>query len=261
MDISKLEYLKRQYGFEEWRDRDRLQENLLIWKFFPGGDELSGWQPRRIQRVLPPDAETGAVSDSPRGRGDAPASIQSLWQRSDGADEALLRLDTFECGSRGDAHEYLLRLLGEFQSPLLRRAETAAGDVAFGFPRETVMLFARANLVLLLRNAGRAVQSLAPLAGQLDETLVSRPEAEGQRGVVNIRQLEYQDVKAGDSIPLAAPEEDEEQQRWYKFFSRSGKLRLERGRPVYLPETPGPNRVTMFVVQPRRPAGGYRMTF
>ncbi|HWW76018.1 MAG TPA: hypothetical protein VNZ44_11500 [Pyrinomonadaceae bacterium] len=259
MDMSsKLEYLKQRYGFEEWRGRDTLQESLLIWKFLPGADDLPGWQPQRVQRVIPPDAEKGSVSESSWGRGDEPASIQSLWQQPEGGG-ALLRLDTFECASRGEAQQYLLRLLGEFQSPALRRAETIAGDVAFTFSKETVVLFARANLVLLLRNAGRSVQPLAPLAAQLDQTLTSKPESEGQRGVVRIREFDAQELGAGERITLEVSEQEGPQQ-WYKFFSPSGELRLEAGRPVYVPKAEGPSKVTMFVVQPGRLDRGTRLT-
>ncbi|HJQ35461.1 MAG TPA: hypothetical protein VJ866_25135 [Pyrinomonadaceae bacterium] len=260
MDMSsKLEYLKQHYGFEEWRGRETLQESLLIWKFFPGADDLPGWQPQRVQRVITPDAEKGSVSESAWGRGDGPAAIQSLWQQSEGS-EALLRLDTFECASRSEAKEHLLRLLGEFQSPALRRADTVAGDVAFTFSKETVVLFARANLVLLLRNAGRSVQPLAPLATQLDQTLISKPEAEGQRGVVKIREFDAQEL-SGERITLEVSEQEEPQQ-WYKFFSPSGELRLEAGRPVYVPKADeGPGKVTMYVVQSRRTDRGTRLTY
>jgi hypothetical protein len=259
MDMSsKLEYLKQHYGFEGWRGRDTLQESLLIWKFFPGADDLPGWQPLRAQRVIPPDAEKGSVSESAWGRGDAPASIQSLWQQSEGS-EAMLRLDTFECASRGEAQEHLLRLLGDFQSSALRRAETIAGDVAFTFSKETVVLFARANLVLLLRNAGRSVQPLAPLATQLDQTLISKPEAEGQRGVVRIREFDAQELGGGERLTLEVSEQEE--QWWYKFFAPSGELRLEAGRPVFVPAADGPNKVTMYAVQPRRTDRGTRLTY
>jgi hypothetical protein len=258
MDMSsKLEYLKQHYGFEEWRGRDTLQESLLIWKFLPGADDLAGWQPLRVQRVVTPDAEEGSVSESKWGRGDEPAAIQSLWQQPE-AGGAMLRLDTFECASRGEAHEQLLRLLGEFQSPALKRAETVAGDVAFTFSKETVVLFSRANLVLLLRNAGRSVQPLAPLAAQLDQTLISKPEAEGQR-VVKIREFDAQELSGGDRFTLEVSEQEEPQQ-WYKFFSPSGELRLEAGRPVYVPKAEGPGKVTMYVVQSGRADRGTRPT-
>lgn len=256
MDTSKLEYLKKHYAFDEWRDTNRLNENLLIWKFFPSENELPGWQPRRIQQVGLPDAE----------HTDGPQAIQSIWQQAEGETETLLRVDTFECGSRTEAHAYLLQVLGEFQSPMLKRTETVKGDVAFTFPGETVVLFARANMVFLLRNAGRKVQPLTSFARQFDETLVSKPQAEGERGLLRVQQLEFsgQDSIEGESAPLLIDiQKGAEPGIWYKLFSSAGEMRLENGRPVYRSTAAGTNQVTVFIIQPARAArdqwpGGYK---
>jgi hypothetical protein len=240
MDISKLDYLKRHYGFAQWSGSNKLQENLLVWKFFPGENELPGWLPKRIGHVkLSDDEESDGVH-----------AIQSIWKQADGETDTLLRLDTIECGSLTEAHDYLLQLLGEFQSPTLKRTETIAGDVAFTFPTETIVLFARANLVFLLRNAGRKLQPLAKFASQLDQTLTSKPK-NGERKGVSVKELNFSDkgLVINESIPLDVDAfEFEPKQVWYKFFSSTGEMRLERGRPVYISRTTEPNKVMILII-------------
>ena len=85
-----------------------------------------------------------------------PRSTHSIWQRREGDPDALLRIDVYECDSRDDAHQFLLRLLGEIETPLVQlRDELEVGDVAFADLQDAVILFARANLAVRVANAGR----------------------------------------------------------------------------------------------------------
>ncbi|HSK72371.1 MAG TPA: hypothetical protein VK892_11780 [Pyrinomonadaceae bacterium] len=250
MEISKVEYLKKHYAFDEWRNRNTLDDNLFVWKFFPSENELAGWQPRRVQRVELPEVE----------KSDGPTFIQSIWQGAEDETETLLRVDSFECRSLEDAHEYLLQTLGEFQSPLLKRTEEIAGDVAFTFPGETTALFARANLVILLRNAGRKVQPVTQLAAKFDETLISKPEREEDG--IRKQELNFfdKDLKTGETMSLGADLfETEVEGQWYKFFSSSGEVLLENGNPVYTSKMTGLNKVEVFIIQPKRIRGEGRM--
>src|SRR5918911_5245840 len=96
---SQQDYLKRRFDYESWRSKDTGDEEMLIRGIKLGGDELPGWQPFRMQRF---EAE------------DMPPYVHSIWQRSDGGTDVLLRLDIYECASVAAAREFLLRLLGEF---------------------------------------------------------------------------------------------------------------------------------------------------
>ena len=60
MEPSALPYativqaLKPRFAFERWSGRNTIGENLYVWRFSLGGNELPGWQPHRIQQVNVP---------------------------------------------------------------------------------------------------------------------------------------------------------------------------------------------------------------
>ena len=94
-----------------------------------------------------------------------------MWQQVTSA-EALLRLDLVEAASATAARELLLELLGQFQSPQIQRlADPPAGELAFSAPGDTVILFSRANVVAMVRNAGRRVVPVADFARLVDDRL------------------------------------------------------------------------------------------
>ena len=151
---EQLEQLKRFHEYERWRGRNRLPENLFVWRLLLEGSELPGWRTRRVQPITAPRM---------------PRSTHSIWQRREGDPDALLRIDVYECDSRDDAHQFLLRLLGEIETPLVQlRDELEVGDVAFADPQDAVILFARANLAVRVANAGRSVIPVRAVAEQLD---------------------------------------------------------------------------------------------
>ena len=103
-----------------------------------------------------------------------PPVLRSLWSRGDTM-SALLAIDVFECASVRGAHEQLLEALGNIESDTVERrtAPNAPGDVAFALA-DTLVLFARANVVVLLRNAGPTVVSVDEVARELDALLMQR---------------------------------------------------------------------------------------
>jgi len=93
----------------------------------------------------------------------------------------LLAIDLFVCNSVKAAHDQLIQALGNMESDAVERQtdKSAPGDVAFAL-RETMVLFARANVVVLIRNAGPEVVSVFVVARRLDALLV-RPRPERKR--------------------------------------------------------------------------------
>lgn len=243
MQTQTLDDLKRAHRFAAWSNRNTLGENLFIWKFKLGGRELPGWQMVR-SRSLPAEQEI--------------SSTQSIWrieQRHDS--ETLIDLSVFECASQAAAHELLVRSLGEFESPEVGRLEEGGlGDVAFGLPDGNVVLFARANLVVAIRNAGGELTAVATeVAPGFDRLLYERPEADEkkappeiarfQRGERRQADLEVLEIEATD--PLARP-------LWFKFFSGKGEVLLVGGEPVYRPPAEGPREITLFAINSDRAA-------
>ena len=154
MDPTFHDLLKQRYDYESWKNTTTLDRDLHITKFSFTGREFPGWQLQRVDR-----------SDSAAG-----PFHQSIWKRYE---DELLSVNVLECASRAAAHEAIIEFLGEFQSPMIARQTTgAAGDVAFAMPGETAVLFARANLVVLLRNAGPKITELGTLARGFDQFLM-----------------------------------------------------------------------------------------
>jgi hypothetical protein len=251
MDSQLVETLKERHSYDTWRDNNTLEENLFIWKFFLNGNEFPNWRAHRIQPIEVPGQ---------------PPSIQSIWQLpTKDKTETLLNVNIYECGSRRNAHEFLVHLLGEFQSPLIvRQEQTPIGDIAFVYPGNTSILFSRANLVLLIRNVGRDLVSVNEFAQQLDLSLTSRPETEGVKVVPEIQRFQPLDEEfrtpSGVLLELEASD-PLERPLWYKFFSRSGEVLLEGDRLTYQPQASGAQEATVFAINANRGAVSQRVEF
>ncbi|HEU0292204.1 MAG TPA: hypothetical protein VFR47_05685 [Anaerolineales bacterium] len=241
MDDQQLDYLKQRYEYEMWRGSNTLDENLFIWRFFLSGKEFPGWLAHRIQPMQSPGW---------------PPHIKSIWQRPEEATEELLSVDIYECESRIAAHEFLLQLLGQFMSPLVqRRKEIDIGDVAFAGPEDTQILFARADLVISIGNAGSDLVPVTEIARQFDEKLIGRPETKGLRVISEILPPDFVVLQDGVSASLAVEQFSSlESRRWHKLFSQSGEIFRQEGRLIYRSTSAGPHEVTIFSIDPSQNA-------
>jgi hypothetical protein len=152
MHSGQRQYLEERYRASEWHGREAAGRQIITGFDF-SGSELSGWVLYRKRREE---------------RGDPPA-IRSLWQRSDPATE-LLAVDVWECASIVAAHDQVLEVLANVQSDAVERHD-GIGDIAFRLGH-TMELFARVNVVVLLRNAGPKIVDIDPVARAIDELLV-----------------------------------------------------------------------------------------
>jgi hypothetical protein len=150
------EELKRRFNYEAWRHDDSSQEKTVLRNISLSEIELPDWSANRVQRM--------AAKNSP-------PYVRSMWQPRGPGTEVLVRVEFYECDSTQAAREFLLRLLGEFQSNQIERRDDVAGDVAFVYPGDTMILFSRNNIVVWLRNAGSEVISVVFLAKQFDAHL------------------------------------------------------------------------------------------
>ncbi|MCC6407965.1 MAG: hypothetical protein IT453_12445 [Planctomycetes bacterium] len=153
MQADRFEALKREHGFEAWRAKSSFPQPLRGFELREG--ELQGWRLARLDRR--------ATATPPR----------TTWLFARGPDE-LLRVDVIESPSVAAAHEELVRTLGEFQAPLLGRQETpVAGDVAFVLAgSDASVLFARGNVLVLVRNGGRKLVDATAAARTVDARLI-----------------------------------------------------------------------------------------
>jgi len=242
MDAALIAALKDRHRFGEWSAPDPAAGAFLVWRHFLGGRELPGWRAHRIQRVEAPGF---------------PPAHQSIWQRADGRGQILLAFDVYESPSAADAREFLVRLLAEFQSPLLERIP-AIGDVAFTVPGEGAILFARGNLVVALRNAGAETIALGDIARRYDENLRARPG--GGMPWEDTPAIEKFEADARAAVGQAVPLALDVQTRagrpvWYKLYGPAGAFTIENDRPVFRPAAPGPAELTAYAITADGAAG------
>lgn len=264
MNAEYYEGLKGRFKFDEWRDRNTLNENLFIWRFFFRGDEFPNWQPHQIRELAPPPARQG-MHTLQQSVAEAPRLVHSVWRPSSGNPNVAFSVDSYECASRAAAHELLVRFLGEFQSPLVaRQTEPAIGDVAFVHPGNAIILFARANHVIVIRSIGATQVPVNELAGQLDHDLTEKPPAVLGRVEPMLRSLRpaKTSLKVGSQTRLeieAAPAAG--QPLMYKFFSPAGQVLAKEGQLVYAPAAPGEQDLDVYAVAPDRGVGNGKIHF
>jgi len=155
IDSGQKKYLRDRYRAKAWYGRSQYAPRTIDGFAF-AGSEIRGWRMHRIVR------DESAVQPV----------IHSLWLRGEAAAE-VLSIDVWESTSVKAAHDQLIEVLGNMQSGEIERRTGAdePGDVAFGL-NDTMILFARVNLVVLTRNAGPKVFPVDPIANGIDAALV-----------------------------------------------------------------------------------------
>lgn len=244
MDPYVLDHIKQRHQYQAWRNTTTLSEKLFIWPAALPDDGFPGWAPLSVQAVTStPQARGGSWPSSV-----APRTIQSMWRDAARGREALLSVDLFQCASRWAAHELLLRLLGEFQSLAVERVGGVIGDVCFSGRGRYVVAFARANLVLLMRNAGKGLTPVEELASQFDRRLITRPGAPAAAASeVPSLQLALLPERNNLRVEVVAPHE----LSMVKFFSASGEIHWLAGRLVYTPIRAGRQELEAYAVSPQ----------
>jgi hypothetical protein len=164
MDAEQREYLQKRYRTSDWSGRGG-RTHRLVKGFVFDGSEIRRWRLQRLrqdQQMMPP-------------------VIHSIWSHGESNNE-LLAIDVFECTSVKTAHNQLIEALGNMETnAVVRRADKRApGEVAFGLG-DTMILFARANMVVLIRNVGPTVVPVNAIAGELDAVLVQRLQNKRRR--------------------------------------------------------------------------------
>jgi hypothetical protein len=235
-----LDEQKRLHGYDRWEGRNRLHRELFLWGYFLSRRALPTWEPHFFRRLEPAGF---------------PPLTQTVWRRRGGWFDQLLGIDVLECPSRLVAHEYLVRILAQFESPLVGRQEdedeASIGDVSFVGPSRASIAFSRANLVFLIRSAGRSVVRVTSPARQIDTNVVAIPEpAAGAAGAPAIRRLGTASRSRSRRLSRLSVEAAHPEARsfFYKFFSPSGEVLLDAGKLTYRERRRGPQRLTMYAV-------------
>jgi hypothetical protein len=162
MDSDQREYLDKRHATSQWHGRS-TPDHRMIAAFDFSGSELTGWELLRARRDT---------------RGTPPA-LRTLWHRGDPAVE-LVAIDVWVCISVAAAHDQLLEVLGNVQSDAVERhkGRGGVGDVAFALGH-SMAVFARINVVVLVRNAGPKTVEIDPVAQAIDRILVQLSAPDG----------------------------------------------------------------------------------
>jgi hypothetical protein len=220
----------KHYGFDQWSEPKRGAEALFIWRFALGGQELPGHRAVRIETV---------------GQPDAPA-IASLWSPEQ-QQGVLVRVDVSEAPSVAAARAELLRVLADFQSPQIERVDGGPGDVAFGPGGNRALAFARANIVVVVRNAGDEVEPVETPARELDQLLREGPAAERSSVRPAIRRAAAE--VAGREARLVVDAEDPLGRHvWFRFSAKTGEFLAQGDGVVYRPEGDGKQAIEVAAI-------------
>jgi hypothetical protein len=240
IEESYIAALKRRYDFDAWAGTSRTVGDLHIFNFdFTGGDlhifnfdfagdELPGYVMQRVKRSSSEEKRPGQpqvqVARQQQGKilqGEPPRAMQQLKSFWESGDSPLVNMsvDVYECGSRAAAHEWLINVLGGFQlAQLSRCTEIEVGDVAFAVPTFATLLFARANVVALVRNAGLRVVKVTEIAQALDRKLLTPSDGAGSST------SQAPPGKARGQPGEITPSTDASAPLYYKVFSTIGTL-------------------------------------
>jgi hypothetical protein len=238
VESNGLDLLRERHGFDEWRDARPTGEALFIWRFFLAGRELPGRRALRVENV-----EAPGVSPS----------IRSIWgTEPEDADAPLFRVDVYEAGSRVEARELLLHRLAQFQSPLIERRREAPGDVAFGMPDDRSLVFSRGNMVVLVLNAGDNVETVEPVARELDHLFSAPPDVAHSPVRPEIRRAEVavaREPTPGAPVPLVLEAEDPlGRPVWFRLSAKHGDFFAAEDGVFYTPETEGTHAIEIAVL-------------
>ena len=164
MHAGQKRFIEKRFDASKWYGHGP-RGRRVIKNFTFDGSEILGWTLERVR-----------LDESAR-----PPAIHSMWRRGESTSE-LLAVDVFECASLKAAHDELVEALGNFESDIVERrtGKNAVGDVAFGLG-DTVILFARANIVVLIRNAGPTVVRVGAVAREIDKRLLRQLAPERER--------------------------------------------------------------------------------
>jgi hypothetical protein len=232
-----FEEFRKRYGFDDWREPPPGAEALFLWRFALGGQELPGYRALRSDTIE---------------LADLPPKIESLWTaEKDDADRALLRLDVSEASSVTQARALLLQTLAQFQSPQIARIEGGPGDIAFGPSGYRSLVFARANVVVVVLNAGTEVQSVEPPARELDQLLREGPHADRSSVRPTIRRAEAaeESVSGRRQVRLRVDAEDPLGRHvWFRFSAKRGEFSAEDDGVVFRPEEEGRQAIEIAAV-------------
>ncbi len=247
MAEKSLKAFKQRYEFDRWFNVNRLDEALFVRHYFVADELVRGFE---------------LIRASSAGAPGQPPAMTSLWRDAGGDTDQLLRIDFSESDSRAAAHGALLQVLGQFESPNIKRQVTSEiGDVAFGADDTAVVVSARANLVIFLASVGRTPVDVQEVAAQLDRALTERPaQPEAMIAAAAPRRFSarfehgIESVVSGARATIqVAVDEELEEPPMLRFFSRGGEVFAEGEHVIFESDESEDNDVTVYALERQGP--------
>ena len=183
------QYLEERFSIRAWFGKSRYAQTPIR-GFAVETLHLSGWKQHKVWR------ET------------SPTGVGLILRQHDNVLEQIMAINVWECTDVEAAHEYLVGALMQVQSTAVERDRmTEIGDVLFRL-NDTFFVFARANVVVLVRNIGSHVLGIEELANALDLAILRRlalgPQATLQ-GPIPVPGPAAAPVAQGPDEPAAEP--------------------------------------------------------
>lgn len=223
---------------ESWIGTRQTEDELFVVGFRFVGDELSGYELSRAREVPAADR--------------TPETVERRWVWEGVAGETAISVTSLEAPSRQAAHELLVRVLSDFQSPLAARSEDpVAGDLAFSDGSDRWSVFARANVVFVVRNAGDRLVDVGPATRAIDEVVIRRDDLDDGHDIVpTIDELELREAtdRARQLVVRAA--DPLERPVMIKLFTQGGAVQRQQGDLVFQPTTERDWQVIAVAVNP-----------
>jgi hypothetical protein len=256
--------LEKDYKFTEWQGTPKQDchrhnghavsskatgdEQLFLknYNLSKSPEPLEGWTPGKVESFK---------SDSD------PSQLTEVVWSADGCHGAALRVLTYECSSIPAARSFLLTLLGGFNlSGIKRRPDFVVGskpvqigDVAFAGPDDLVLLFARANNVVLIQNVGQSFVPVSQFAHAMDKDMTSSPypKTGPLKDVKHFHVCDKQ-IRVGDEVRIHTEQElvMKEKETLFKVFAPAGEVFLKGNEFLYRSRAAGEQSVTILEHKP-----------
>ena len=258
IDQEQRRRLEREYGFSEWRGSPskprylcgsgRKDKSVAAQQVSTSDQELFL---RNYDFQKAPDGWTPGVIESFDAEPDPFRLTDVVWSKK--YSEAALRVLTYECSSSAAARSFLVTLLAEFHLRDIKRRldfghkKVKIGDVAFAGPDDLVLLFARANNVVLIQNVGRKLVPVSQFALAIDTDMTS-PDPETEHLIeMNWFYVSDEQIRVGQEIRIQAKSEEiTKQKELLKFFTPAGQVFTKGDDLLYYPRQAGQQSITIL---------------
>lgn len=228
------------FSINEKELSDEEAEGLFFLKYRPDFSVPPDWVLVRAERFRTPEGNS---------------LLLTHWVSSGGPDEKYTRVDVFEGSRPADAREQVVVFLASLHSfQGVARGPADLGDLSFILSRSGIVVFARANLMIVVRGAdGSEGAPPEDLARLIDQSLIVVPRDEDpvRARVVEGFKFAAPEGLSGRDISLDVEEGGplEGLPLTYKFVFTNGRVFVQDGKLVYRPRsTVRPQVLTVFAI-------------